>query len=378
MPFPTRFRRPLALAAQVALLALAGCASGPPIAEVTPFGVIRATDRGAAAILAPEFLEFRTEIIALLPDTREGPVNIWLEERPTLREHGQEDGWADAYTLTWGGSRTPRVHLPADPGTDAERRNLIAHELVHALLGPSWQSLPTALEEGLATWVATQIEPRSYQRVTKLLAAAPDRMAHIELGAVLAGAPVALPDRALTLAIASASDASVEEILAYPLGDELYPSGRAAKLRLYGVGLALVDTIVRRGGIGALHGLCLRAEAEGLARVPIDWIMEAAGATTPEGRRLALRPPLRPEDALWLVDHRDLWPRLARAYRALRSGESQLATTPEAFIDALELEIEVDRGAPISWRQLALYPQLRAELTAELELDPTRLGQTGL
>ena len=371
--FRSRLQR--ARAASTALLALAGlvgCASGPPVAHVTPHGVIRSVDRDAAVALAPEFLDFRAEIIELLPDTRRGPVDIWLEEQPTLHEHGQEDGWADAYTLTWGGGRTPRVHLPADPGTDAERRNLVAHELVHALLGPSWQTLPTALEEGLATWVATQIEPRSYQRVTKLLAAAPDRMARIELDAVLAGAPVALPDRALTLAIASASDASVEEILAFPLGRELYPPGRAAKLRLYGVGLALIDTIVRRGGIEALHGLCLRAEAEGLDRVPTEWIMTAAGADTPEGRRLALRPPLRPEDALWLVEHRDLWPRLARSYRALRSGDSHLAASPDEFVDALDLEIEIDRGAPISWRELDIYPQLRAELTAELEVEPER------
>lgn len=364
---PSALRR-LAVAALATVAA--ACTNLPPVAEVTPHGVIRSHDGPAASAIAPEFIELRTAIRALLPDTRSGPVDIWVEERPNLHGHGDEEGWADAYTLTWGGARTPRVHLPAETGTDAERRNLIAHELVHALLGPSWQSLPTALEEGLATWVATQLEPRSYQRVTKLLAAAPDRLAQIEMVAALGGAPLALPDRHLTLMIASASDATVEDILAYPVDGELYPPGRAAKLRLYGVGLALTDTIVRREGLEGLHALCLRAQREGHRRIPVEWILAAAGATTPEGRRLALRPPMRPEDALWLVDHRGLWPRLGRAYRSLHSGESSLAATPNEFIDSLDLLFDVGDAVPTSWRELDVYPQLRAELAAELEAEP--------
>lgn len=358
---------PLLRAPLVALLlaGLSSCTSLPPVAEVTPHGIIRAHDPAMGKDFAPEFLSFRAAIRTLLPDTRSGPVDLCLEEDPALHSSGDK-GWADAYTVTWKGDRTPRVHLPCHSGTDAERRNLIAHELVHALLGPSWKSLPTALEEGLATWVAIQLEPRSYQRVTKLLAAAPDRFAHIELVAAVGGSPLALPDRELTLAIASASDAPIEEILSYPHGDELYPAGRSTKLRLYGVGLALVDTIVQRSGIDGLHDLCLRAEDAGLDRVPTDWILSAAGATTPEGRRAALRPPMRPEDALWLVDHRELWSRLARTYRALQSGQSELAETPAAFIEALDLGFDVGVDPPTCWRELDVYPELRAELAAAL------------
>ncbi|MEO0649434.1 MAG: hypothetical protein AAFZ65_02000 [Planctomycetota bacterium] len=348
------------------LWALVGCQSVPPVAQVTPHGIIRAHDAEAGAAYADDFIEFRDRICELLPDTREGDVEIWVGELDHDHGPASETAWADAYTLTWSSGRTPRVHLPEQASTAPERRNLVAHELVHALLGPSWRTLPTALEEGLATWVATQLEPRSHQRITKLLAARPDRFARLEYSAEFAGRPVVLADPGLVLTIASARDTSLEEILAYPRDGQLYPEGRSEKLRLYGVGLALVETIIDRQGIEGLHALAARAGREGHKRIPAEWILSAAGADDPIGRARALRPELRPMDALWLVEHRGLWRQLAELYTGLKAAGKSVAQDPERFVEALNVHLTVGSRDSASWRDLPMYEDLRSELVSEI------------
>jgi hypothetical protein len=367
-------RRRLLAAIQVLWLGLlvGACQGGPPVIESTADGLVRAHDAAAGALVAADFREFRARIREWLPDTRDGRVELWLEDRSELHAHGEETAWADAFTLTWNGRRTPRVHLPSTSINAAERRNLVAHELVHALLGPSWRPLPTALEEGLATYVATRLEPRSYQRVTKLLAAGPERLARLELSVRVGEAPLPWLQPGATLAITAARDTELETVLSYPRGGQLYPEDRGEKLRLYGAGLALVETIVARQGIEGLHELCLRATAEGHEHIPAEWILSAAGAEEPHGRARALRPSLRPEDALWLVDHRQLWRSLARTYEGLRRTGSPLASSPQQFVDAVELRFRVSGGGSASWRELAVYADLRRELAAQLDAGPDR------
>jgi hypothetical protein len=366
------FSRAIPSASLLAALGLlVGCQSAPPIVERTPHGVIRATDVQAGRAYLEDFVEFHAAIREMLPDTRDGDVEIWVGDIAHVHEQGSETAWADAFTLTWSSGRTPRVHLPGENKSVAERRNLIAHELVHALLGPSWQTLPTALEEGLATWVATQLEPRSYQRITKLLAAGPDRIAHLGFTAQVGMHRLRMPDPTVTLAIASARDTSLEEVLSYPRGGRLYPEGRSEKLRLYGVGLALVETIVERNGIDGLHALALRAQDGGHESVPTEWILEAAGAIEPDGRAKALRPALRAEDVLWLLDQRGLWRQLAHVFHGLRV-DGEWDDDAEAFVDALDVKLSVNGTGATSWRELRLYSILRDDLLTQIDSSGVR------
>jgi hypothetical protein len=63
------------------------------------------------------------------------------------------------------------------------------------------------------------------------------------------------------------------------------------KKALYGLAFLVVDRVVERGGVEALHALCERAETAGLDEVPAEWLLAAAGleGAGPAGFRAALR-----------------------------------------------------------------------------------------
>jgi len=159
-------------------------------------------------------------------------------------------------------------------GRDADF--VLAHELVHSLLGPTWDPLPAILMEGLCDTVAARVAPESAASVRAIR---------------LFDVAFAVPGMSLELSFFEPGPAARSQVR-FPVADGDGPRpDRALRIRgrgislhaglddenaLYGFGLLVTERIVARIGLEGLHGLCLRARAEGHDVVPGPWILAAA------------------------------------------------------------------------------------------------------
>lgn len=258
--------------ASFALLAAAGCGLLPPPAAVsTPYGDVRAARPEEAQELAASLLRLRPLVMALLPDAVERPTEVWLD--PALREG--EDGAAGVAALTSLSQGRIRI------GTGAAgigRDFLLAHELVHAHMGPSWAPLPAIMKEGLCDALACRLVPQdaARARALRLFAA---RFAFGPQELLLSCAQPAFGGRSgARLAISSPGGTPRGPFEALELegrGVRLH-DGPADEDMLYGYGLLLVERALERIGLQGLHALCERARGTGRELVPLEWVLWAA------------------------------------------------------------------------------------------------------
>lgn len=161
-------------------------------------------------------------------------------------------------------------------------REVLVHELAHALLGPGWRTLPLALEEGLCTLLNDELADPA------LL------IAHLRCAARAGGSsmysvsfhvlrPDDEPAKYSTFwgnsggSDASESTLTIAEILALADSSDLKTMTKGEVGHVYGVGVVVVSRILAAGGIEELHELSLRAADEGHEHVPVAWLLEAAG-----------------------------------------------------------------------------------------------------
>jgi hypothetical protein len=148
------------------------------------------------------------------------------------------------------------------------------------MLGPSWETLPAAVEEGLCDALSTEVMDRSARRLTLLATAA--RWEKLDAICLFrsrgedgewadfyyrAGVEMT-PDTPCT------SDLTVGEIVARR---DIHSGRIDDRKRIYAVGFTLVLLVRERVGITGLHDLCVRARTQGLRTIPADWILSAAG-----------------------------------------------------------------------------------------------------
>ena len=274
-------RRPRHGPCFLALLALTGasCQAWPPGAHVrAESGLVSAASAPQAAHVARSLDELAPRVRAELPDTLERPLSVWLQEVPLLyvfprTEMPEADGFYSP--------ATHRIHLRAG-AEDLERT--LAHELVHASLGPSWEALPGTLEEGLCDVIAARLCPASAPRLRAgRLSSAALALGGFSLELTLALPPEASPAGVgLALAARLRLEGSREEldpldVFARSAGLSSTKLSPHAKKAFYGLAGLVVQRLVDRHGVEGLHELCVAARARGLASVPSAWILEAAG-----------------------------------------------------------------------------------------------------
>jgi hypothetical protein len=140
----------------VALLwvSMPACLVAPPQVKLrAEMGVVRAESPHSAQRVASLLDRLAPQVHALLPDTRRKPVEVWVQRQLAIYSHWDVNSDVPAFTIEGVG----RIHL-----AEAAPRDLSAalgHELVHALLGETWEPLPAVAEEGLADWVQEQLNP---------------------------------------------------------------------------------------------------------------------------------------------------------------------------------------------------------------------------
>ncbi len=305
------------------VLPAAGCAVLPPARVDGEHATVRAPTSGIAADVSARTERLIDGIRRILP----GTVVPELEVRV---ESDLQAGNAEAYTVRDVGrdGRTARARIHVGLRSISDD-HVLAHELVHALAGPSWSTLPPLLNEGLCETIAAELEPAYVEEV------APWHVAIVALsvGVVVevffdgaAGDGETPPPTSVTLAIDSEDRFDLETAYELTTAD-LHDRGSWGVVRAaYGFGYLIVRSIVSEHGVERLHDLCRRAAREGRPRVAVEDVIALAGLGTrsspdwaPWVKRHATESTLR---VLGRVVARAFGQLLANDYRGAYSGMS--------------------------------------------------------
>ncbi len=261
--------------------ASAGClAPPPPIVAQTPFGDVRAESPEKADEFADLLERLVPRVHEILPGSQNRDIDVWVQDRLRVYRFTERSESVRGFTLLSGEFDAKRIHLTED----GQSAWYLAHELVHALIGPEWKALPGVLEEGLADVVAEMLNPEyaTHIRAHRLLNAS-SVTGGLEIEVLYSWPEESLPvqrwdrlrrtrriqptpriSRDVVEAVLSSSRASLHS--EYP---EL-PEG------LYGFSWLLVHRIVDRIGLDGLHDLCTEATRTGLGVIPIETLYAAA------------------------------------------------------------------------------------------------------
>lgn len=268
------------MAIAVAAFLSGGCLVAPPTEDVQARdGLVRAGTLERAQVVASALDRLAPGVLERVPDSRRCRLEVWVQDVPALYEH-QADAYSDADGFF--AEQAGRIHLR--DGSDHIERTL-AHELVHASLGPSWKSLPGTLEEGLCDYVSTLLCPDAAGR----LAAGRLSSAAFATGGLSLDVDLAEPatERAgehdvcwsARLRLEGEPRVNVDPFRVFDLEAGLSSTALSGvqKKAYYGIAYLLVRRIAERVGLEGLHELCLRANAEGLDQIPAERVLEAAG-----------------------------------------------------------------------------------------------------
>jgi hypothetical protein len=264
----------------LALGAAACLAPPPPIVVGTPFGDVRADTPEKAREIAGLLEELAPRVRELLPGSQDRTVDVWVQnELQVYRFHKRPES-VRGFTLLASEFRAKRIHLQEG----GQSPWYLSHELVHALIGPSWKRLPGILEEGLGDVIAEKLNPEFafHIRAHRLLNASA-LTGGFYLNVAYSAPRAGRSSREWPRYVSSTRVLTETSVPRQRLQD-LFQTSRAELHRrwpelpesFYGFAWLVVARICDRGGIEALHRLCLRAEAEGLDLVPPEWIFAAA------------------------------------------------------------------------------------------------------
>ncbi|HEX6882065.1 MAG TPA: hypothetical protein VF530_01730 [Planctomycetota bacterium] len=268
-----------AACALVGVVGVACLAPPPPIVVDTPYGVVRAASRGKADEVAELLTRLAPAVKTVLPGAQDREIDVWVQERLAVYRFHQRPDSVRGFTLLDAEFDAKRIHLQES----GQSPWYLAHELVHALIGPSWSPLPGILEEGLGDVIAERLNPEyeEHIRAHRLLNASAFT-GGVELEVVYREPGVGpwrqWPERTVSgiLQVGGAVDpATLGELLRTPRSD-LHRRWADIPESFYGISWLIVSRMVERIGLDGLYDLCQRARDSGLELVPVAWIEEAA------------------------------------------------------------------------------------------------------
>jgi hypothetical protein len=262
-----------------ALVSAACLAPPPPILVETPFGEVRARSADRAGEVAELLERLAPEVRALLPGTQDRSIDVWVQDELAVYLFHERPESVRGFTLLEDEFRAKRIHLQEG----GQSPWYLAHELVHALIGPSWAPLPGILEEGLGDVVAETLNPEYQEHIrSHRLLNASAFTGGLELEVVYRERGEgpwharAVKSRRERLELGpTVAPGTLAELLATPRSD-LHRRWADIPESFYGISWLLVSRVVERIGLEGLHGLCLRATAEGRELIPIEWLEAAA------------------------------------------------------------------------------------------------------
>lgn len=217
------------------ILVACACHTSPPCSYEVPSGIVRADNQEDARMIAIMAERYTQQICTMLE----------VEVRPNFLIFYDDNAlvtgvrvWRDAH----GKVCERRIEL------GAESKNLmhflLPHELTHWYAKGIWTKLPHTLEEGLADFVALQLEPGFVDE--RLLA----------YEKVLEGISAAKIDHLLRLNI-----------------KQWHAQDEDDKRRSYAIGYRFFAEL----GLDGIRKLCQDAHVAGHEKIPADWLTERYG-----------------------------------------------------------------------------------------------------
>ena len=344
---------------------LGACQVLPPTAlSQGPAGTVRAAAPSEALEVSEMLEELRPLVTLALPDATVPELEVWVQPQPALyRFEGETYAEADGF---WS-SEHGRIHLRE--GASSLRRTL-AHELVHASLGSSWDALPGSLEEGLCDLISLQLAPAdaAAMRAGRLSAAA-FATGGLELDVEVlmpgSGAAVGLGVQSrLRLMGELSPDLDPNDVFRVRAGlssTQLPPNDKKA---FYGLSLLLLERIVDRIGIEGLHELCTLATSQGRAQVPSSWLL-AAAELRPDGWHEAVH------GALGSAELREL---------LLLYPAALLDSAQRLFGEEARVGIDLTGSSPLRARARVAWSEAEVEVGLRVEsslLAPQQIANSG-
>lgn len=292
--------RALTITGLLAVLGLACAAPAPAVSVTHSMGLVRAESASDAAHFGALVGELQPAVLDALPGSVERDTEVWIQDQLSHRWGDFAPDNVKGFTLIGADNGRGRIHL---------RRNtdhpewFLAHELVHALIGPEWSTLPGVLEEGLCEAIAAELSPTAAPRI-RALRAVESSLFLGRMRIVLEYDAPEMPEGHRELEIdfhyqSGGAGIDLAEVLSY---DTLTLKDRWKRLpdSFYGLGFLIVERIQRRHGLAYLHEMCRTAAAEGHAVIPTGRILAAAGLDEPDALRAAPAELIGPEEfAAW-------------------------------------------------------------------------------
>jgi hypothetical protein len=260
-------------------LATACLAPPPPIVVETPFGDVRARTESKAGEVADLLQRLAPEVKAILPGVQDREIDVWVQDQLAVFLFHERPESVRGFTLLDDEFQAKRIHLQEG----GQSPWYLAHELVHALIGPSWAPLPGILEEGLGDVIAEALNPEYQEHIrSHRLLNASAFTGGLELEIVYRepgegswrSRPIVSQRARLALG-PPVAPGTLEALMRTPRSD-LHRRWADIPESFYGISWLIVSRAVERIGFDGLHELCLRATREGLTLVPIEWLESAA------------------------------------------------------------------------------------------------------
>lgn len=263
------------------LAALPAClAPPPPIVVDTPYGEVRADSEAKAEEIAGLLSGLAPQVREVLPGCQERPVDVWVQDELRVYRHSKRPESVRGFTLLTDEFTAKRIHLQEE----GQSAWYLSHELVHALVGPSWRPLPGILEEGLGDVVAEILNPDQafHIRAHRLLNSS------VFTGGFYVHLSYSVPEQGVEsrkwrrrigstrVQMSSPLDPEVVRRLFTTSRKDLHVDWPEIPESFYGLAWLMTSRIVERHGLEGLHELCLRATREKREMVPLPWLLAAA------------------------------------------------------------------------------------------------------
>lgn len=222
----------------------------------------------------------------------------------------------------------------------------LVHECAHLAMTAAWSALPRALQEGVAQhlellWDPAQADARRVYTALVLL----DHLGGTPLTVTLDSPPRA----EVVLTVPSALNAGST----WPLQAALTANSQAEWAALTQdqrdvareIGVAVVQRLIERHGLNALHGRCTATWEQAEPVVDAGWLLSAAGiADSPEGWRTVATERLDERDLTYLAtdllaEREDL---LVEIVEALRTSHPEASgTDAQTVLDQVPMSLSV-------------------------------------
>ena len=263
------------------LLLATGClAPPPPILVDTPYGNVRADSEAKATEIAALLRDLAPQVQELLPGVQRRSIDVWVQDELRVYKHSKRPESVRGFTLLSDEFEARRIHLQED----GQSAWYLSHELVHALIGPTWRPLPGILEEGLGDVIAEFLNPNHSfhiraHRLMNASAFSDGFLVHVAYSVPERG----VSNRRWERRIATTRVQTAKSVRAGTIARlfstsrrDLHQEWPEIPESFYGLAWLVTSRVVERHGLRGLHELCLQATREGHDIIPFEWILDAA------------------------------------------------------------------------------------------------------